>query len=53
MSSIDILAEPAIGVGLPIADAASAIPGLVWAFRLHGDGSAEPLPIDVPIEFSP
>lgn len=29
-----------------------AIPGLVWAFRLHSDGSAEPLPIDQPIEFS-
>src|SRR5215472_8968758 len=30
----------------------SAIPGLVWAFRLHEDGSAEPLPIDAPIEFT-
>ena len=27
-----------------------AVPGLVWAFHLHHDGSAEPLPIDVPIE---
>ena len=35
-----------------ISDAASAIPGLVWAFRLHSDGSAEALPIDQPIEFS-
>jgi zinc transporter len=26
------------------------IPGLVWAFRLHHDGSAEALPIDAPIE---
>ncbi|MBR0872734.1 transporter [Bradyrhizobium tropiciagri] len=26
------------------------VPGLVWAFRLHHDGSAEPLPIDAPIE---
>lgn len=26
------------------------IPGLVWAFRLHQDGSAEPLPVDAPIE---
>ena len=25
---------------------ASVIPGLVWAFRLHHDGSAEPLPVD-------
>lgn len=33
-------------------DVASVIPGLVWAFRLHADGSAEPLPIDQPIAFS-
>ncbi len=30
----------------------SAIPGLVWAFRLHNDGGAESLPIDTPIEFT-
>jgi zinc transporter len=30
----------------------SAIPGLVWAFRLHEDGSAEPLPADAPAEFT-
>ncbi len=29
----------------------SVIPGLVWAFRLHDDGSAEQLPVDAPIEF--
>jgi zinc transporter len=29
---------------------ASGIPGLVWAFRLHADGSAEPLPVEAPIE---
>src|SRR5215475_15601298 len=28
------------------------IPGLVWAFRLHHDGSAEPQSIDKPIEFT-
>src|SRR5882757_5452827 len=28
------------------------IQGLVWAFRLHHDGSAEALPIDAPIESS-
>jgi zinc transporter len=28
------------------------VPGLVWAFRLHGDGSAETLSIDKPIEFT-
>ncbi len=32
--------------------AASVIPALVWAFRLHHDGSAEPLPVDAPIEFT-
>ncbi|WP_416193734.1 CorA family divalent cation transporter [Nitrobacter sp. TKz-YC01] len=26
------------------------IPGLVWAFRIHGDGTAEPLFADKPIE---
>jgi zinc transporter len=26
------------------------IPGLVWAFRIHADGSPEPLPIEQPIE---
>ena len=30
----------------------AAVPGLVWAFRLHHDGSAEPLPIDAAIEFA-
>ncbi|GLR86010.1 transporter [Bradyrhizobium iriomotense] len=45
------MAEPAKIVSA-ISDAASAIPGLVWAFRLHGDGSAEALPIDRPIEFT-
>jgi zinc transporter len=30
----------------------SVIPGLVWAFRLHHDGSAEQLPIDAPVEFT-
>src|SRR4051794_10360324 len=32
------------------AAAAGAVPGLVWAFRIHADGSAEPLPIDQPVE---
>jgi zinc transporter len=32
--------------------ASSAIPGLVWAFRLHHDGNAEQLPIDAPVEFT-
>src|SRR5215471_5987458 len=37
---------------LPLMAAELPIPGLVWAFRLHHDGSAEPLPIGTPIEFS-
>src|ERR1700760_1881462 len=45
------MAEPAKLVGATL-EVASVIPGLVWAFRLHGDGSAEALPIDQPIEFS-
>jgi zinc transporter len=30
--------------------AAQVIPGLVWAFRFHADGTAEELPVDQPIE---
>jgi zinc transporter len=33
-------------------DTASVIPGLVWAFRLHSDGSAKALSVDKPIEFA-
>lgn len=29
---------------------AASIPGLVWAFRVHSDGSSDALPIDQPIE---
>src|SRR6266700_7589708 len=47
-----MLADPAKIVSPPASDFASAIPGLVWAFRLHSDGSAESLPIDAPFEFS-
>jgi zinc transporter len=28
------------------------IPGLVWAFRIHSDGSPETLPVDQPIPFA-
>ena len=49
MSSVDVLAEPAKGANAVKSGASSAIPGLVWAFRLHSDGSAEPLPIDAPV----
>lgn len=47
-----MLADPAKITPAQIADDTPAIPGLVWAFRLHGNGSAEPLPIDTPLEFS-
>ena len=45
-----MLVEPMKLVGGPASDLAPAIPGLVWAFRLHNDGSAEPVPTDTPIE---
>lgn len=32
-----------------LSDREAAIPGLVWAFRLHNDGRAETLAIDAPI----
>ena len=38
------LMEPADDRGLGI------VPGLVWAFLIHDDGSAEPLAPDQPIE---
>src|SRR5215475_7764030 len=43
-----MLADPARVA--PVAEVAPAIPGLVWAFRLHHDGRAEALPINAPIE---
>jgi len=52
MSSTDILAAPAAAAGAPVMDAGAGIPGLVWAFRLHSDGSAESLPVTAPIEFT-
>jgi zinc transporter len=45
-----MLAEAAKLSGVPVSDPAAAIPGLVWAFRLHSDGRAEALPIDAPFE---
>jgi zinc transporter len=50
MPSLDVV-ETAKPVGAA-SELGAAIPGLVWAFRLHSDGRAEPLPINVPIEFS-
>jgi zinc transporter len=45
-SSLLATAQPAAGPDGPAAD---VIPGLVWAFRIHADGSAEELPVDAPI----
>src|SRR5215475_13218978 len=45
-------ADTARIASLLASDAATAIPGLVWAFRLHHDGRAEALPVNVPIESS-
>jgi zinc transporter len=39
---------PVTLTGTPILDGAAA--GLVWAFRIHADGTPEPLSIDAPIE---
>jgi zinc transporter len=43
-----MLAEPARVAAEP--ETAPAIPGLVWAFRLHHDGRTEALPVNAPIE---
>src|SRR5438128_2232009 len=47
-----MLADPPTAdiAGLRAASTPEVIPGLVWAFRLHHDGSAEALGIDAPIE---
>ena len=49
MSTIDIASPAEFQVAVP---PQSAIPGLVWAFRIHADGSPEPLPIEQPIELT-
>jgi zinc transporter len=43
--------DPAVTVDLSSADVKGlgVVPGLVWAFRIHDDGSARSLPIDEPI----
>src|SRR5882757_7350761 len=47
-----MLADPAKLASAPLSGPPAAIPGLVWAFRLHSDGRAEALPIDRPVELS-
>jgi zinc transporter len=46
-SELSFAAMPADG-----ASARTAIPGLVWAFRIHPDGKPEPLGIDAPIDIA-
>ncbi|WP_315837179.1 transporter [Bradyrhizobium prioriisuperbiae] len=48
----DISVARVPGVENPVQSGGSAavIPGLVWAFRVHSDGSSETLAIDQPIE---
>ena len=41
LTTADIAAGPS--------PASASIPGLVWAFRIHADGAAEPLNVDDPI----
>ena len=41
-----------VPAGGDAAGAAAAIPGLVWAFRIHSDGSPEALPVDKPVSFT-
>lgn len=41
LTTADIAAGPS--------PAAAPIPGLVWAFRIHADGTAEPLNVDEPV----
>jgi len=43
-------AEPRIaGIAGDIHSVSGAVPGLVWAFHIHDDGSVESLPIDKPV----
>jgi len=42
---------PSLADSAPTArDSFGVVPGLVWAFRIHDDGTADPMPIDAPIE---
>src|SRR5262245_9097623 len=48
-----MLAEPPLEIAEALPHVTEGpVPGLVWAFRLHHDGSDAPLPIDKPIEFT-
>lgn len=43
---VDRSSPATAAVGLPV----DQIPGLLWGFRIHEDGSADPLPLDQPID---
>jgi zinc transporter len=47
-----MLAGPEPATTSVASDGGSVIPGLVWAFRLHHDGTTETLPVDRGIEFT-
>jgi zinc transporter len=51
-SAVHALTGDASGSVNPAAPIAAPIPGLVWAFRIHADGSAEALPVGAPIPFT-
>jgi zinc transporter len=51
-SAIYALAGDASGPVNLAAPMATPIPGLVWAFRIHSDGSPEALPVGEPIPFT-
>ncbi len=36
----------------PRASGAQTMPGLVWAFRMHADGTPQSLPVDKPIDIN-
>lgn len=46
------VADVADDARMRLSNATAPIPGLVWAFRIHSDGSPESLPVDQPIAFS-
>jgi zinc transporter len=50
MDGYERMTQSATALDGQMQESGSAIPGLVWAFRLHHDGSAESLSIDSPIE---
>jgi zinc transporter len=47
----DVADQPSLDLSTTsTASAYGVIPGLVWAFHIHADGSSEPLAVDQPVE---